>query len=334
MNEKNTGEEVPASSNSEIEKSEKSIDAKKSEITTMQDQSKAELENITKEIDVIKLKLEDMKQRIRDAETVKNGTKEEIGSINQTLEKNINTIDGIHQSISSILDNLKDFKYASPNAIVNPIDTRINPLTQNKTYLDYTFSALLVLIVMFMSILLSSTIVMTEKESSAFFRNNIAPVKNIIFNISTYLTNLIVVFFQLMVLLIVAYFGFNVNILSVAPSIVISIMLVASIFVCLGMMIGYLFTTEETATLGAISVSCILLLFSSTLIPIESLAPSVARFAQYSPFVLGEALTRKMIVFGKGFSLNDIEVYLLLIELIVAGIFVSIATRINKRRIK
>jgi len=62
------------------------------------------------------------------------------------------------------------------------------------------------------------------------------------------------------------------------------------------MVIGYIFTSGETATLASISVSSILMLFSSLVMPIESMSRSVSELAKYNPFVLSEGLMGNVLI--------------------------------------
>ncbi len=97
------------------------------------------------------------------------------------------------------------------------------------------------------------------------------------------------------------------------------------------MFIGYLFSSEETGTLASISLASIFLLFSSFLIPLESLSKSVATIAQYNPFVLSENVLRQLLIFGKGFSFS-LDLILLGVYVLVCAVLVYLAQEIDRRR--
>jgi len=78
------------------------------------------------------------------------------------------------------------------------------------------------------------------------------------------------------------------------------------------MIIGYLFTSEETSTLAAISIGSVFLFLSNVILPLETMPEAVRRVAQFNPFVLGENLLRKAIIFQAKIPALQNEILLLL----------------------
>jgi ABC-2 type transport system permease protein len=156
-----------------------------------------------------------------------------------------------------------------------------------------------VFVLTFTGILLSATLVMKERGSAAYFRNFITPVPTILFVIGTYATALIILLIQLVVLFILGSFAFQVSVFSnLGPTSVI-LLLTCSVFISIGMLIGYTFRSEETTTLAAICVSSVLLLFSSLIVPIENVKSTLASVLQFSPFVLADSALRISLIFDQ-----------------------------------
>lgn len=228
------------------------------------------------------------------------GVKEKISSdsyIKKALVEQSADFSKLNSSVNEIYDKITSIEIKDASTIVNPITTRIQPVTMEDTYFNFLLPTLVVLIVMITSILLSSTIVTNEKKSPSFFRNNIAPVGQFLFNLGTYVTSFLVILLQLAVFVAVALVFIRASMLSSIPTTLMSLMLIISIFVLIGMCIGYFFRSEETTTLAAISISALLLFFSNTVLPIESMPSYVGIIAQYNPFVLSESLLKQSIVF-------------------------------------
>ena len=236
-----------------------------------------------------------------------------------------NEIDTITASIDKIYDNIEGIKIKDATTIVSPITTNIKPVVPEKTHLGYMFPALIILIIMFMSILLSKTLVMMEKNSPAYFRNLITPTKNIIFILGTYLTNMILVAVQIAIIIAISiYFLKSQAISNIFPMIVI-LFLVTTLFTFVGMAIGYIFKSEETATLAAISIGSIFLFLSNTILPLESMPAQIGQIAQFNPFVIGDSLLRKALLFNAGFKSLLFQICLLLIysAVLFAGIWIA-----------
>lgn len=278
--------------------------------------------------------LNNAQDRVKTLEEQRNMMVAQLTELIALLDQNILTIDAIKDEVASVAATIKEARLDSAEEIVNPLLTRIKPVVQKKSYFDYTLPSLIVLVLMFMSILLSTTMVMNEKSSKAYFRNYITPTRSTVFFLSIYITNLMIVLLQGVLLLLIAQLGFNVTLFAQFVPLVISLLLISSVFILLGMAIGYLFSSEETATLAAISLSSIFLLFSSFLIPLESLAKNVSAIAQFNPFVLGENTLRGLLIFQREFTLADANVQLLILYVVAAFILLYLCEYIDKRRLK
>ena len=217
--------------------------------------------------------------------------------VKKALNEQSQDISKLNNSMANIQENISAIEINDASRIVNPITTKIQPVALESSYFGFLLPTLIVLIVMITSILLSSTIVVNEKKSPSFFRNNIAPVSQLWFNLGTYVTSFLIILLQLVIFVAVALIFIQVSMLSAIPTTLMSLVLIISIFVLLGMCIGYFFRSEETTTLAAISLSALLLFFSNTVLPIESMPFYVRMVAQYNPFVIGESLLKQSIVF-------------------------------------
>ncbi len=308
------------------------LDSVKSQLESAQQEQSTILSTAQTNLQSLQTQLNSSSTKISEMSDKKDAIASDIDSLVSMLDENIATIADVQSSIGNISSQLKNGDLEDPEHIVNPILTQIKPILEKKSYLDYTMPALVVLIIMFMSILLSSTIVMTEKGSRAYFRNYITPIPDLLFLMSIYITNLIIVSIQASILLVIAQVAFGVSIFSNIIPIAIAVLIISSIFILLGMCIGYLFVSEETATLASISASSIFLLFSSFLIPIESLSETIAAVAVYNPFVLAEGVLRQLIIFGNGLASagNDLFVLILYVFILAATLYVCEA--IDKRR--
>ncbi len=250
----------------------------------------------------------------------KKDAEQELGVIKSIVNDNINKLNDLKNSIDSAIGNIKDIGEDQKTQIVSPIKTRIEPLTTKKTHFNYLFPTLIVLIIMITAILLSSTLVMNEKKSKSFFRNFISPTKDIVFDLGMFITAFLVIFCQLVIFLLIAGIFFQTNIFDSIATTPVILLLVIFVFIFIGMLIGYIFKSPETSVLASITVSALLLFFSSTVLPIESIPHSIRSIAYFSPFVLSESLLRQAMFFG--FSYLDILVDLLTLAVYVLILFI------------
>ena len=225
----------------------------------------------------------------------------QINSLKNLISMGSSKIDEVQASLDSIHTSLDSIEIKEAATIVSPIKTNIKPVVKEKTYLNYVFPSLIILVVMFISILLSTTLVMMEKHSPAYFRNFITPTKSITFILAIYLTNMILVITQLVIIIAISSYFFKSQIIQSLSITFPCLLLITTFFTFVGMAIGYFFTSEETATLASISIGSIFLFLSNVILPLESMPDYVRNIAQFNPFVLSESLLKKAIIFQSQF---------------------------------
>ncbi len=220
----------------------------------------------------------------------------DITSLAQNTIATLSFINSLQTSIDEIVKDIENVKVTSVQKIISPINTRIEPIATQAEHLNYLFPTLLALIVMFVSILLASTLEVREKSARVYFKNFITPTSDFTFLLGNFLTNIFIVILQLLVLLGVASFYFK-DLIKILPLLSLVLLLITSIFILLGMTIGNIFKSEETSTLAAISIGFILLFFSSTILPIETLPNLIEKIASYNPLYISERVINSILLF-------------------------------------
>lgn len=257
----------------------------------------------------------------------------QVNVVKQSLSSSSAKINDLQASLDSIKADLAGIKVKDAATIINPVTTTIRPVTSESTYLNYMFPSLIVLVVMFISVLLSNTLVMMEKHSPAYFRNFITPTADITFIFATYLTNLILVSIQLAIILVISSYFFKAQILQSLNQLIPGLLLITTLFTFVGMLIGYLFTSEETSTLAAISVGSVFLFLSSVVLPLESMPAYIRDIARFNPFVLSEDFLRKALFFSADFSRLSFELKWLGIYAGVLFVVIWVTNKLARKHI-
>jgi ABC-type multidrug transport system permease subunit len=257
----------------------------------------AHIELVNSAFEEINSRLIETKNRIGNVKKERDRLLPEFDRLSAEIDSIRTNINALQSSLDLALQKIGTLKGRSADSMVSPINTRIEPITAQKTHFNSLFPTLLVLIVMVTGILLASTLMIVEKKSKAFFRNNFTPTSYITFNLSTYLTSVIVIFIQLLMFVSVSAFFFETEVFASVWVILLLVFLTTTVFICLGMLVGFAFRTDETATLASITLATILLLFSNAVIPLESLPVYLKQVAMYNPFVLSETALRQTVIF-------------------------------------
>lgn len=252
-------------------------------------------------IDYIAGKITQTKSQIDVAASAQTFTLDELDAINQLLDKALLNILTLQKTLNEIEKVISAIQITDPQAIVQPVQTVITPVVAERSYLNYLFPSLIALVILFTALLLAPTLIIFERNSPAYFRNFMTPTGDMVFLGSVFLTTALLLAVQLVIILAIAAIFFT-QILNAFGYAALVLVLLTTLFTCLGMTIGYLFNSEETAMLAGISLGSLMLFLSDIIIPIESMPATIMALAQYNPVVIGSDILRRALLFNASFS--------------------------------
>ena len=278
-------------------------------------------DNIIDTISKLEILKEDLTSDSEDIDTFK---KE-----NEEIYSNLKTISS---NLEDTIDSLNSQQVVKAENIVSPIKIKIESIKDGTNNRDYIIPTLLSLIALFGGMLLSSTLVLKEKKTKAYFRNFITPTKDFTFIVGTYLTTLMIVLLQFILIFAGIKWVLKINIFSMHSEIILILFLSVTVFILFGMFIGYLFRSEETIIFGSVLISALLMFFSNIILPLENISGNLKKFAMFNPLVVTDIALKKTILFGLNYSslLNEI---LILSSFAVAFLVLTYVFRRITRRI-
>jgi ABC-type multidrug transport system permease subunit len=264
-----------------------------------------------------------LKSQVSNAATTVESSTSNLNTAVSVLSESVNSLEQVKSNLAMLLVNLEGQQVTDASTISSPITTKIETVSEESTYLAYLFPAILVIVVMFSSLLLGTTLVMMEKTSPAFLRNFFLPIRKASFIISTYLTNLILILIQIIVILGISLIFLKGSLNSI-PYVALILFVSASMFTFLGMVIGYLFNSEETAVLASFSIGSLFLFVSGVILPLEGMATIVREIAAFNPFVITENLLRSVFIFGTALQSNWFDLVLLIVYAVILFLVIMI----------
>jgi ABC-2 type transport system permease protein len=288
--------------------------------------------SLTGKLESVERDVEELLTETSKAASKVKSTIERLQTISQNAENSKFSITQIELSFDRMKEDIQSVKETGVSKIVNPISSEIKPITTQKTHLNYIFPTLLIMIIMFVSMLLTSTVEIRERISKVYFKNFITPTSETAFMLSNYITNLIIITLQTGILLGAAAFFFYDSITGSITLLLPTLLIITSIFLFLGITIGSLFKTEETNTITVISIGFLMILFSSAILPIETLPELIKNIASFNPFYISEIVLNKIILLKTPLENMYMQFAILLAYLVGAIILAMITKKISKRR--
>ena len=242
-----------------------------------------------------------MTERLEDAGQSKTKIAQDLDAIQTAINTIQQETDEIKTKQENIMTEIDAFEFRTASAITNPVTTKIQSVTATNDRLTYSFSYLITLAILFIGIMLASTLVYMEKDSKAFFRNFTTPTTQKYFMFINYVTALIIILLQTALILAIAHFTLNVPILANYEVTLTILFIGISLFISLGLLIGTISSTSEAVTMTNIVIGSVFLFLSNLVLPLETLSPAIARIAAFNPYVIVSESIRKAMLFDAGF---------------------------------
>lgn len=228
---------------------------------------------------------------IEGAITFSNTTQQQLAGSSESLRT-------FSESIDQAAADIAQFNMSQTESLLNPILTTEKPLLQSTPQIVLLYPIVIPIITIFVCILFANIIVINEIYDSARMRSFILPVKEYVFLLGFFTTNLVVTMCQICIIFVISEFQLGVPIFQNFWSIFIVTLILASIFVMIGMLIAYATKTKEISVLASTFLTLGLFFFSDLFFPVEMMAPWISVLVRLNPLVLGEEIFRRVIFYN------------------------------------
>lgn len=245
------------------------------------------------------------------------------------IELKISEIETAMQATKSKIDGLQITTAAS---IVNPVEISVNPILSSTDRSILMFPYFLTLIILFVGIMLSSTLVVMEKKSRAFFKTFTTPTSGMYHLTGGYLTNIVILFSQLAAILTASFYYLKVALLDNILVTLAILALSVTFFVLLGTLIGYVFRSQEGTTIASISVGTLFLFLSNVVLPVESFPTILRKIVASTPYMLSAELIKESVLFNVGFRDLGKELVLLGSYVVIVAVLVLVFHKLSSAR--
>ncbi len=237
-----------------------------------------------------------------------NSIQSEINSLNTELYN-------ARDSIDQMKNDLNQIEGVNINGISEPVTLSYESVTNSGTgtiqkelgTIDYIFPSFLLFFILFGATVFAAISRFRERKSDAYVRNILSKAGGVDFIASEFISNLIIVSIQVGIIVYIASFFLNLSVFQNPISLIIILLLSISIFVLIGILIGSALNSQESIIIGAVSVSVLFFIFSSIIVPVETLPSPFSTIVSLLPLTLLEAKLRTVLIFGinVGFSIKE-----------------------------
>ncbi|MFT4312003.1 MAG: ABC transporter permease [Candidatus Woesearchaeota archaeon] len=278
------------------------IEQAREKITTHENTTTQRINQLNAAISLTEDAFSDLQEKVRDAGKLQQSFTSRFGQLQDDVESIKTNLLTLAADFAQVNAALQGIEITDATSIVRPVEQQVQPVITTENRLNYIFPSLVILVIMFVSLMLGSTIVVIEKVSPAKFRIFATPTSDYIFILSIFFTTILVAVLQMLLLLSLGYFLFEIDVLSNIGTTLTILLLAATIFTSIGMIIGYIFSNEQTTILAAISLGSAFILVSDFILPLESVPSDFRGILEFTPFILLSTLLRRSVLFDAQFA--------------------------------
>jgi len=262
----------------------------------------------------------------------------EIKDNNALVEANLKEatikLDSLKQDLTTLLGQLQylenqydGIRGLDAEGVSKPIITKIEPINNANSKLSFTFPYLMLLVIMFLGLMISSSLVVMDKTTKAAFRLFTTATRDEYFVAMSFITTMLILFIQTIVVLIIGglflqetlfnNFGVSITILLIAMA----------IFSFIGMIIGYLTKTQEASMISSLTIGTILLFISNLVLPLETMNKVVQGLTAYNPFVVLSEMLRQSMLFSMPLSGVYVKLGIMFLGIVILLLVVLIVQK-------
>ncbi len=209
-----------------------------------------------------------------------------LGEVMSSLDDTVNKSYELEAIINQSSSEINDITSRNPESVISPMVLSPNLLFGQRTFFDFLLPSLLPMILMFVSLFLSSTSLVREKNSGTLARVRLAqvnPLEYCAIKVISYTVVLIPEAIMLTIIASVVYGSFSVLDFGTWVFVFETLSLLMLSFISIGVVIAIYSESEATAFLASLVVGLPLLFLSGLLFPFEFMPPSMALVGQALP---------------------------------------------------
>lgn len=237
--------------------------------------------------------LEQVKTQSANVSIQMNNLSTEMENSTSNLISEINLTKGI----------LGDVRKKSPAAIAAPIKLEREQVFKDMSYLDFLMPAIVSIVLMFISFLLSSITIVQERTKKTLLRTLLTPLSLEEFIFAKTLALILIAMLQGIILVVVAFLFYGILIPASQLGLLFLVILVYSAaFIGIGMAVATFAESENTAMLSSLVLSIPMLFLCGVFFPFETMPQLMVKIGSALPITMGIRALDSVLIYQEGFG--------------------------------
>ncbi len=231
------------------------------------------------------------------------------GEMKSGLSLNFDAMRGIVGSLRNGLSGLRDSASLAKTLLIDikgnipeysdPVRSRVTGYFGQKSYINFIFPSILIMIVMWMATFLSSINFIRQKNRGILRRLYVSPMSTRSVTSEKIISNTIISLIPLPFILGISFFILGIELNPVnAVLVFLAASLSVVVFAIIGLIIGTFSRTESTAILGSLIIIIPLMFMSGAFYPVEAFPSMIKHFTEMLPINAGIRLVEGFLFYS------------------------------------
>jgi len=226
----------------------------------------------------------------------------EIDHVDEMLINYTERIIMLQGELSAATRDLDKYTAKEPKNIIRAVSLDEERSFPNRKVLEFMTPGIITLILLFITMFISSSLIVAEKKSGCMARNFLAPVSVFTFLFGKTLYLMILAAIEIACMIVVScLLGVEI---SITVALILTLLMVSLCFVTLGMLIGAFSRTENTSLLSSLVIGLPMLFLSGLFFPFEIMPNVMRTIGYYLPLTLSVRGLESILIYSKGLDMS------------------------------
>ena len=226
--------------------------------------------------------------------------------LNQSINKFLSDVVRVTDELNKTIDVLDSYTKKDPSTILRPVRVDEKAVFKGKTEIFYRLPALVSIVLLFIMLFISSSLIVNERRGGTMARIFLSPI-SMFFYVFEKLIYLMLLGILASASMIIASLIFGVP-MSFSIELALVLIVASLVYISLGILVGSFSKSENTSLLTCLVFGFPLMFMSGAFSPPE-LMGKVARFiSQYLPLTININLLEKISIYHTGLDLHQLMI--------------------------
>ncbi|MBW2997466.1 ABC transporter permease [Candidatus Woesearchaeota archaeon] len=227
-----------------------------------------------------------------------------IDELEQSLNQFLTDIVRVTRELNQTIEVLDSYTEKDPSTILRPVKVDAMPVFKDKLQIFYKLPALISIILLFIILFISSSLIVNERRGGTMARIFLSPI-SMFFYVFEKMLYLLLLSLLAVISMIIAAFLFRVPI-TISLNLFLVFIIASLVYISIGILIGSVSKSENTSLLTCLVIGFPLMFLSGAFSAPELMSQLMRAISQYLPLTMHIGLLENLTIYHTGLDMQKL----------------------------